>query len=115
MNKQKTKLLMGLIFLGILIIVGVIIILFDDSKKPSINEETISIQEAILIAEKSECVEKGILIDNYFYNEVTKTWWINLDMKDEFKNELCNPACVIVEETKTAEINWRCTGLLPLD
>ena len=26
----------------------------------------------------------------------------------------CNPACVINVETRTAEINWRCTGLLPM-
>ena len=47
------------------------------------------------------------------HNEFTKTWWIDLDMKPEFENKLCNPACVISEDTKTAEINWRCTGALP--
>ena len=25
----------------------------------------------------------------------------------------CNPACVVSESTKTAEINWRCTGAVP--
>lgn len=69
--------------------------------------------EALEIAKSSECAEKGDLTDNYMYNENTKTWWIDLDMKEEFKKEICNPACVVSEDTKTAEINWRCTGVLP--
>jgi hypothetical protein len=45
----------------------------------------------------------------YFCNEGTGTMWINLDMEKAG----CNPACVIHVETGEAEINWRCTGLLP--
>lgn len=73
----------------------------------------ISIEEARAIAEKSECTEKGTLKDEYVYNENSKTFWISLEMKEEFKKDICNPACVVSEDTKTAEINWRCTGLLP--
>lgn len=73
----------------------------------------LSIDQAMGIAQDSECTEKGILTANYMYNENTKTWWIDLEMKPEFENEICNPACVVSEETKTAEINWRCTGALP--
>ncbi len=69
-----------------------------------------TLEEARMIAEDSECTEKGALTENSFYNENTKTWWIDLDMKEEFEKEYCNPACVINEEIKTAEINWRCTG-----
>ncbi len=72
----------------------------------------ITIEQAGSIAQDSECTEKGTLTDIYMYNEVTKTWWIDLTMKPEFENELCFPACVISEETKTAEINYRCTGAL---
>ncbi len=75
--------------------------------------ETITYEEAIQIAQDSECTEKGTLTETYFYNENTRTWWIDLTMKLEFENDLCYPACVISEETKTAEINWRCTGALP--
>lgn len=78
-----------------------------------IQESIITIEEAIAIAENSDCIEKGSLTEEYVYNENTKTWWINLDMKEEFKKEICNPACVVNEETKTAEINWRCTGVIP--
>jgi hypothetical protein len=44
----------------------------------------------------------------YFCNEGTGTYWINLNLTKEG----CNPACVINLETKEAEINWRCTGLI---
>ena len=68
-----------------------------------------SIEEAIVIAQNSECTLEGPLTSNYFYNENSKTWWI--DMAVEKEN--CNPACVVDTQTKTAEINWRCMGLLP--
>lgn len=79
--------------------------------KPESDQMTLN--EAKLIAEESECTEKGTLTNNSFYNNYTKTWWIDIDMKEEFKKDFCNPACVISEETKTAVINWRCTGALP--
>jgi hypothetical protein len=41
-------------------------------------------------------------------NENSQTYWIDLNIEKEG----CNPACVIYTENKTAEINWRCTGLL---
>ncbi len=76
-------------------------------------EEPMTIADAIEIAENSECTEKGALTDSYMHNENTNTWWIDLDMKEEFEQEYCNPACVVNENTKTAEINWRCMGALP--
>jgi hypothetical protein len=68
----------------------------------------LSLSEAKEIAILGECGNK--LKDTYICNEVTGTWWINLDIE----REGCNPACVIDVETKIAEINWRCTGLLPI-
>ena len=73
----------------------------------------LKIEEAMLIAQDSECAEKANLTSKAFYNESSKTWWIDLDMKEEFKKDICNPACVVSEESETAEINWRCTGLIP--
>ena len=68
----------------------------------------LSLSEAKNIALLSECGDR--LKDTYICNEITGTWWINLDIEKSG----CNPACVINVETKTAEINWRCTGLLPM-
>jgi len=72
------------------------------------EECSLTIEQAIEIAQNSECAEQGILTNNYFYNDATKTWWIDL----ELEKPGCAPACVIKEETKTAEINWRCTGVI---
>lgn len=73
---------------------------------PAVAE--MSLEEAIAIASESDCVAEGALTDTTMYNEITKTWWIDLDLEKEG----CAPACVVNVETKTAEINWRCTGLI---
>jgi len=72
------------------------------------TETKLSLSEAKEIAFLSECGDR--LEDTYICNEITGTWWINLDIEKQG----CNPACVINVETKMAEINWRCTGLLPM-
>lgn len=61
------------------------------------------------VAEQSECLQEGSLKGEYFYNKNTKTWWFDLNIDKPG----CNPACVVSEETQSAEINWRCTGLIP--
>ena len=74
----------------------------------------LSSDEALAIArENKECSMAGILADEYFYNENSRTWWIDLERTPELEKDGCNPACVVSEETKTAEVNWRCTGLAP--
>ena len=75
-------------------------------------ESEMTLEEAKRIAENSECTEKGTLTESYIHNKITNTWWIDLDMKDEFEKEGCNPACVVDKVAKTAEINWRCTGVI---
>jgi len=72
------------------------------------TETKLSLSEAKEIAFLSECGDR--LEDTYICNEITGTWWINLDIEKEG----CNPACVINVETKMAEINWRCTGLITM-
>ncbi len=80
----------------------------------SIGEAQISLDEAFAIAgENRECANSGVLSDNYVYNSDTKTWWIDLERVPELENDGCNPACVVNEEIKTAEVNWRCMGVLP--
>ncbi len=63
--------------------------------------------EARAIAEKS-CIKSGESLASGYYNENSKTWWFDANLKATPAG--CNPACVVSEETKTAEINWRCTG-----
>ena len=75
------------------------------------SEETclgMTLEEARQIASASSCVENGSLKDTYVCNENTGTWWLDLDIEKPG----CNPACVVDIGAKTAEINWRCTGLI---
>lgn len=67
--------------------------------------ECMSITEARKIARNSECGER--LDDSYTCNNVSGTWWIDLDVEKEG----CNPACVVDVIDEQAKINWRCTGL----
>jgi hypothetical protein len=79
---------------------------FEECPPPICNSMDLS--EAIKIAGYSECIEQGDLENISLCNRETKTWWIEINMEKPG----CNPACVIDTETKTAEINWRCTGLV---
>jgi hypothetical protein len=71
--------------------------------------ERMGLAEAKDIAYVSECTRQGSLLENHICNENSGTWWIDLDIK----REGCSPACVIDVASKSAEINWRCTGLNP--
>lgn len=70
--------------------------------------ERLSFSDAQQIASASDCAAEGGLKETYMCNEVTGTWWIDLDVE----KEMCNPACVINVATREAETNWRCTGLI---
>ena len=72
-----------------------------------------SLDEAQQIASQSaSCAQAGTLQDTAVYNPNSNTWWI--DLKADQPN--CNPACVVDVQTKTAEVNWRCTGaVVPTD
>jgi len=66
---------------------------------------------ALTIAESSQCVMEGQLLETHFCNENSGAWWIDMaaDKPD------CNQACVVDVSAGSAEINWRCTGALPPD
>jgi hypothetical protein len=66
---------------------------------------------ALDIAQSSRCTLEGQLLENHFCNENSGTWWI--DMAADKPG--CNPACVVGVKSGAAEINWRCTGVLPPD
>jgi len=98
----------------ILLLCAILVLAGCDGK--SITEESqeitecqgMSLEEAITIAEESQCIVEGSLLDESMCNENTATWWIELDTEKEG----CNPACVVNVLEGTAEINWRCTGLI---
>jgi len=66
--------------------------------------------EARIIAEHS-CIKGGEALKSGSYNSETKTWWFDANLNATRPG--CNPACVVDAMTKNAEINWRCTGLIP--
>ncbi len=70
------------------------------------NIFVLTISDAKKIAFDSECGDK--FKDTYICNEFTGTYWIDLDIEKTG----CNPACVVNVETREAEVNWRCTGLI---
>lgn len=73
------------------------------------TDAKLSYQEAVRIAQGSECLDQGQLKKTRVCNENTGTWWIDLDIDKPG----CNPACVVDVSRRTAEVNWRCTGLVP--
>ena len=98
----------------ILVLISLLFLLLAGCIEPTEQTEAkeansiISLNDAMAIAKLSECTENSNLTGDYIYNENTRTWWLDIDLEKEG----CNPACVVDENTKTAEINWRCTGLL---
>jgi len=73
------------------------------------EESCMNLSEAVSIAQASECAKSGNLASTSSYNNNSDTWWIDLDTVKQG----CAPACVVYAGNKTAEVNWRCTGLLP--
>jgi len=69
-----------------------------------------SIGQALITAQASDCAKEGLLSNDYFCNEATSTFWVSLGI--EGLNG-CNPACVVNVITGDVEINYRCTGLMP--
>ncbi|MBD3259126.1 hypothetical protein GF371_00685 [Candidatus Woesearchaeota archaeon] len=65
-------------------------------------------EQARTIALTGDVTEEQLTGD-FVYNENTQTWWFDVDIPKEG----CNPAMVIYEKTGSAELNWRCAGLIP--
>lgn len=77
------------------------------------DNPSIDVHSAKAIAEASDCVKDGSITGEGYYNPNSKTWWFDIEMNPGSEHEGCSPACVVSSETQTAEINWRCTGLIP--
>jgi hypothetical protein len=78
---------------------------------PQVNS-LLSEAEARVIAEKT-CIKGSEALSAGMYNSNSKTWWFDANLNATRPG--CNPACVVGEETKMAEINWRCTGAIVPD
>lgn len=104
-NKKKL-----IIILFIVILFTIISVLYFVFTQTYGSPSEISESEAKIIAEQNCLNNDEFLREASFYNSNTKTWWFDVDLKSKPDN--CNPACVVSEETKTAEINWRCGGLI---
>ena len=75
-----------------------------------VQSNVLTQDEAKKIAEQT-CVKGGEVLGVGTYNENSHTWWFDANLNAV--REGCNPACVVSEDTGTAEINWRCTGFTP--
>lgn len=77
-----------------------------------VSSATMSESEARVIAQNT-CIKGGAdgsLAQKGYYNDNSKTWWFDANLNATQKG--CNPACVVSADTKQAEINYRCTGLI---
>ncbi len=68
------------------------------------------VSDALEIAKNSQCASEGTVKTGNTCNDFTGTVWFEFEPKEP--KEGCNPACVVNIESRAAEINWRCTGLL---
>ena len=118
MSNQKHIVAATIVFVALILIIFYSLIavrMHLVSQPPSVDEitdSTLSESSARVIAE-SMCIKGGESLQPGSYNEVTKTWWFDANLNATQPG--CNPACVVYESTGLAEINWRCTGLIPPD
>jgi len=73
-------------------------------------EELMTEEDARNIALNSQCVDGATLAETGMFNENSETWWFDIEMDEPRQG--CNPACVVYQQSKAVEINWRCTGLI---
>ena len=72
-----------------------------------------TISEARGIAQAGECSSTGTIQESYTCNEVTGTVWFDI-IPDEPIAACPSPACVVDVTTRGSEVNWRCTGVIPI-
>ena len=80
----------------------------EKSQPPSVSSVKLSETEARSLAEGA-CVKGGEALARGYYNENSRTWWFDANLNSTRPG--CHPACVVSEDTKAAEVNWRCMGL----
>lgn len=81
-----------------------------DGAAPPDSGQGMSLEErAFEAAAHSSCLDYGNLTNVSYLNTGTNTYWIDMDTV----REGCSPACVVHLDNMSAEVNWRCTGLIP--
>ena len=93
----------------VLVVAGGIVIFKKFATPRELTTLSLTEAQALAIAEKT-CIKGGESLAPGYYNENSKTWWFDANLNSTKPG--CNPACVVSAETRTAEINWRCTGLI---
>lgn len=80
---------------------------------PLAAKDALTEAQAREIAAKTDaCMQAGALKETAaVYNDCSGAWWIDLAADKPG----CNPACVVNASSQAAEVNWRCTGLLPVE
>jgi len=104
---KSTKIIIAVVV--VLALVALVFFVLKNKTQAPTEQKIFSEAEARVIAEAT-CIKGGESLTPGYYNEGTKTWWFDANLNATQPG--CNPACVVSEETKTAEINWRCTGLI---
>lgn len=104
----KRSLAMALMVLLAGLLAGCLTTVPNEATSP-LSSPTMTEAEARAIAGQSACAEIGALKETAFFNANTGAWWIDLAADKPG----CAPACVVDAAAGTAEVNWRCTGLLP--
>lgn len=99
----------SLIILIVAALAVVVAAIFYVACKPNFTDGRYSEAEARAIAEKS-CIKDGESLATGYYNGNSKTWWFDANLNNTPAG--CNPACVVSEVTRKAEVNWRCTGAI---
>ena len=81
------------------------------SIQPSPSADMMSPEDALGIAQATkECTDVGRVTSSVSLNEQTRTYWVDILQQQK---PMCAPACVVNMDTGLAEVNWRCTGLIP--
>ena len=105
------KIVYGLLAIIIVVLAGYLYFNRRPEIVPAPVPAVMSEAQARVIAEQSCIKGGGALASGGTFNENSKTWWFDANLNATQPG--CNPACVVSAETETAEINWRCTGLIP--
>jgi len=81
--------------------------------RPWVESCSMSYDDAVKIAQRSACVQHGMIGNYSRYDMNQHFWWIELKNVDQ---PGCGAACIVYGVNRSAEINWMCTGLiLPIE